>query len=191
MAIDAERDAVMIQASVIIATYNRAERLRSCLQALSALEDLRLVIRQRGGRDHLFNLNREHRLVQDGILPLLEVEAGFARAVQDMLAGRLKREVLSLILFGSVAREEESARSDLDLCLIVSTSAEKGKALERVHALAPTVLQRYGVRISPIAFTLRQFRLAARRKRSPVREIVSEGIVLVGKQLKGLLSGKG
>ncbi|MGE5263458.1 MAG: glycosyltransferase, partial [Acidobacteriota bacterium] len=34
MAPDAERDAVMIQASVIIATYNRAERLRACLQAL-------------------------------------------------------------------------------------------------------------------------------------------------------------
>jgi DNA-binding transcriptional ArsR family regulator len=147
---------------------------RSCLQALSALEDLRLIVRQRGGRDHLFSLNREHRLVQDGILPLFEVEAGFTRAVRDTLARQLKKEVLSLVLFGSVARKEESPRSDMDLCLIVPTSAVKEKVLEKVHAVAPTVLQQYGVRISPIAFSLREFRLGARRHRSPVREIISE-----------------
>jgi predicted nucleotidyltransferase len=135
-------------------------------------------------------LNREHRLVQDGILPLLEVEAGFPRAVRDALAGGLQRSVLSLILFGSVARNEESARSDLDLCLIVPTSAAKEKALEDVHAFAPAILRQYGVRISPIAFSLREFRLAARRHQSPVREIAVEGRVLVGRQLRGLLSGK-
>ena len=163
---------------------------RSCLRALSALEDLRLVIRQRGGRDHLFTINREHRLIHDAILPLLEVEAGFANSVGSALAGKLGKQVTSLILFGSVARREETPNSDLDLCLVVPTSAAKEKALEKVHALAPAILRFYGIRISPLAYSVQEFRRAARKGHPPVSAIISEGKVLAGASLKEVLDGK-
>ncbi len=162
---------------------------RSCLRALSALEELRLVTRQRGGRDHFFTMNRQHRLLHDGILPLLEVEAEFANSVGSALSRNLRRDVTSLILFGSVARREETPSSDLDLCLIVPTSATKQKALEKVHALAPAVLRLYGIRISPLAYSVQEFRRAARQHRPPVREIISEGRVLAGASLKEVLDG--
>jgi len=164
---------------------------RPCLRALSALEELRIVIRQRGGRDHLFTLNREHRLVRDGILPLLEVESGFARAVGGALAKKLGRHVVSLVLFGSVARRQETPRSDLDLCLIVSARVDKGKSLEEVHALAPTLLRSFGVRVSPLAFSVGEFRRAARRRRPPVSEILTEGRVVTGLSLNEVIDGKG
>ncbi|MGA2623864.1 MAG: helix-turn-helix domain-containing protein [Bacteroidota bacterium] len=43
---------------------------RSALKALSSLEELGIVRRQRGGRDHLFTLNREHFLVREALLPI-------------------------------------------------------------------------------------------------------------------------
>ena len=36
---------------------------RSCLRALTRLEYIGFVNRNRGGRDHLFTINREHRSV--------------------------------------------------------------------------------------------------------------------------------
>ena len=43
---------------------------RSALKALTSLEELGIVHRQRGGRDHLFTLNRDHFLTREGLLPL-------------------------------------------------------------------------------------------------------------------------
>ena len=47
---------------------------RSCLKALTRLEHIGFVNRNRGGRDHLFTINRNHRLWHEGILPMLEIE---------------------------------------------------------------------------------------------------------------------
>ena len=47
---------------------------KACLQALTNLENLSIVFRHRGGRDHFFSLNREHLIVKEGLLTLLELE---------------------------------------------------------------------------------------------------------------------
>ena len=49
----------------------------SCLEALSTLENLNIVSRQRGGRGHFFFLNREHFLVNKIVIPNLNLEKLF------------------------------------------------------------------------------------------------------------------
>lgn len=46
----------------------------SCLESLSSLENLNIVTRQRGGREHFFFLNREHYIVNKIIIPILNAE---------------------------------------------------------------------------------------------------------------------
>ena len=81
---------------------------RSCLQALTELEEIFLIRRARGGRDHIFTLNREHLLVEEVILPMLALERGFSRSLFTYLSKRLRKHARSIIVFGSVTRNEET-----------------------------------------------------------------------------------
>jgi predicted nucleotidyltransferase len=152
---------------------------RSALKALTSLEELGIVRRQRGGRDHLFTLNREHYFVRDAILPLYQAERHFPESVTTDLAGILKSRVLSAVLFGSVARQEETSLSDLDLCCIVRAEKEKDAVREILNAKAPELYQKFGVKIAPILFTLRELR--KKSKTQLVKGIIREGRVVVGK----------
>src|SRR3990172_5905808 len=77
---------------------------RSALKALSSLEELGIVRRQRGGRDHLFTLNREHFLVNDALLDLYHSERQFPEVITTTLSAMLQGKVVSAVLFGSVAK---------------------------------------------------------------------------------------
>jgi predicted nucleotidyltransferase len=160
---------------------------RSCLRALSALEDLHLMTRQRGGRDHLFALNRDHILVKRAILPLLAQERRFLGDLLGLINRNLAQNTESIILFGSVARKEETASSDMDLCLVVRTEGGKKHAQEVVHRLVPKCQRLYGAYLAPLIFTLGEFRRKYRLKKSPVPEIVRDGKVISGKPARRLL----
>jgi len=163
---------------------------RSCLKALTDLEALSMVRRQRGGRDHLFSLNQEHRLVRTGVLPLFAAERQFTKALYALLRRRLQKKTTSLIVFGSVARKEETSSSDLDLCLVVGTETEKRGVQDAVHHLAPEVLRQYGAKLSSLIVTKRQFVQKARQKQPPVYQILNDGIVIGGSTMRGLLHDK-
>jgi predicted nucleotidyltransferase len=162
---------------------------RSCLNALTHLEDLHLLVRQRGGRDHLFVLNRDHVLVSEAILPLLQAERGFLGQLEESLKKHFRRRIVSVILFGSVVRREETVRSDLDVCLLVRTASEKEAVRERIHSLASSVQQRFGARLSPIIFTTLEFARGVKSKKSPMKEIAGEGRVIAGRSLREVMRG--
>lgn len=160
---------------------------RSALKALTSLEELGIVYRQRGGRDHLFTLNREHYLVRDAILSLYHSERQFPEVLTTTLAAILGKPVISAVVFGSVAKKEESAQSDFDLCCIVRTEAQKEVAREMLDSEAPSLYQKFGVKIAPVYFTLEELR---KKSRGPlVKDIVTHGKLIAGKHPKDLLNG--
>lgn len=160
---------------------------RSALKALTSLEELGIVHRQRGGRDHLFTLNREHYLVRDAILSLYHSERQFPEVLTTTLAAILGKPVISAVVFGSVAKKEESAQSDFDLCCIVRTEAQKEVAREMLDCEAPSLYQRFGVKIAPVYFTLEELR--KKSKSSLVKDILKQGKLITGKHPKDLLNG--
>ncbi len=162
---------------------------RACLNALSELEALSVVYRQRGGRDHFFSLNRKHRLVEAGILPILRLEREFPKALFHFLKKHVASKVVSAIIFGSVARKEETATSDLDICLVVNNN-RKSSAQDAVHDIAASILSEYGARLSPLILSRREFVEKARKSLPPVKQMLEEGIVIAGSTMKELLNVK-
>ncbi len=59
---------------------------------------------------------------------MLALEREFSKRLFGFLKKHLERRVDSLTVFGSVAKKEETAASDLDLCLVVHTESEKETA---------------------------------------------------------------
>lgn len=153
---------------------------QSCIEALTRLEALGLLRRQRGGRAHLFTINRDHELIAKGIVPLLRLEREFGERLKDLLRRKLQGLVLSGAIFGSVARREEAPESDLDVCLVVASSKAKEVAHARVQALAPVIWQRFGARLAPVILTRNDLRRRNVRRDPLVQNLLQEADLFVG-----------
>ncbi len=160
---------------------------RSALKALTSLEALGIVRRQRGGRDHIFTLNREHFIVRDAILSLYNSERQFPEVLVNELKAILKSPVVSAVMFGSAARREETPQSDLDICCVVKSEKQKDVVRDILNDQAGILFRKYGVKISPLLFTVDELR--KKSKNQIIKSIIEDGRVITGKNPKVLLNG--
>jgi predicted nucleotidyltransferase len=160
---------------------------RSCLKALTRLEHIGFVNRNRGGRDHLFTINREHRLWHEGILPMLEIE----RRHLGRLAKRLRKElaihVESAILYGSSIMKRDTHDTTVDLCLVINNRMTEREIRSHLTIIAPIVWKRYGAKLQTVIFTEADFVRRVKRGQVSVQTILKEGQVISGKTFRELL----
>lgn len=162
---------------------------KSAIRTLSRLEDLGVISRIRGGREHFFSLNRKHYLVQEIILHILECEEKFRDAVYQEISRALKGKCNSVYIFGSVARREEKVESDLDLCIVLDKEDQKEEIEELFEELRSELFIKYGVNASPFYITVSEFSAKAKDKKPPVKDIVEEGKMLFGNSISRLVNG--
>ena len=161
---------------------------RSALKALSSLEELGIVRRQRGGRDHLFTLNRSHHLVSEGLLPLYSAETSFLRDLEQSLSSILTKRVMCAVMYGSVVRRQETAQSDLDLFCLVRSEKDKEALRQSLVKAAPSLHSRFAVKLAPLFFTLAELK---KNLKSPfVKQLLKEGRALVGQLPREIARGK-
>ncbi len=108
------------------------------------------------------------------------------------LVGNLRKaapnELLCVVLFGSYARGEEKASSDVDL-LIISSTFDVGEKLERECG---GIEYRYGKEIAPLITTASEFvKMLRSKKRMVAHEVKEDGIVLYGFENYFLLLSEG
>jgi predicted nucleotidyltransferase len=124
--------------------------------ALADLERLGIVEVERGSVEHRYRLNFKHHIVQHGLRALFEGERDMVKAIARELRPLLDGVVVTAGLFGSFARGDASAGSDIDLLVIVET----GRQRERVSALLsdklPEFAERYGLPLQPVIFERRR-----------------------------------
>jgi predicted nucleotidyltransferase len=151
------------------------------------LEELGIVRRQRGGRDHLFTLNREHLLVVEGLFPLYRAEISFLRSIEETLSTILEKKVLTAMLFGSVVRREETPQSDLDILCIAKSENSIDRVRQILAAEASGLQKRFGVKLAPVFLTVDEFQKKERSRF--IQEILKEGKLIVGRSPQGLSNG--
>jgi predicted nucleotidyltransferase len=161
---------------------------KAALNALTRLEELGIVRRQRGGRDHIFTLNRNHYLVERAIIPIFSAEHKFLDEIYSLIAKSVKGQALSIVLFGSVARREDTPQSDLDICCIVKNKTQQEKLQMKLDEISSTLHNRFGVKIGPVYFTLDEFRKKESKQNPLIRQILDQGKVIIGKNPKVLLN---
>ncbi|MFA6579435.1 MAG: hypothetical protein WCU88_10235 [Elusimicrobiota bacterium] len=82
---------------------------------------------------------------------------------------------------------EATIDSDLDILLLARTE-EKRSLEDAAYSLGEDLRRRFGVRLSPIVFTLREAQ-SRRKRRDPLMEtILKEGLDLGAKSLRQALS---
>jgi len=153
--------------------------------SLARLENRGVIRRLGAGRNQLFRLNRDNVLVNKVLLPMLAGEQKQFILMQENLAEVVAGHCLSAVIFGSVAREEETPDSDLDIMLIVGKKTVSMQEITR--KLVQTGMESWGVRVSPIMLTRAELIQRVKRNDELVYSVLNEGIVLWGQNPRALL----
>lgn len=139
---------------------------------LARLETLHLVAVRRDGNRKYFSANRAHPVFPE-IHRLVVKTAG----LRDVLAEALSKEpgIALAFVFGSVARGEETAISDIDLMIIGDIG------LRRISAILVEATERIGREINPHAMPAAEFRdRLARREHLVSRVAEAPKLFVVG-----------
>ncbi len=150
---------------------------RGALLILSQLDDAGLVSRARVGRTDAWTLNASHAALPALRALLAPSPAALEKEIRSALTGLPVRRA---VLFGSVTRGEEAPGSDVDVLFVVPREEDKERVLAAVAALNHSLLQRYGAAVSPLIYTLAEFK--KKRKTPLVQRLEREGRILMGER---------
>ncbi|MBP8918641.1 MAG: nucleotidyltransferase domain-containing protein [Micropruina sp.] len=144
--------------------------LWSVQQALSEFVSLGLVDVRPVGRANIYLINENHYAIR----PLRTLVDPFT-ALRQVIRDSVGAQAVAVILFGSVARGEADATSDIDLAVLASPDWDGRSDLE------DSVRTRLGNDCDVLLFTPDEFnRLVASGEEPVVNEILADGVVLVG-----------
>jgi predicted nucleotidyltransferase len=157
--------------------------------ALVELEMNGLVIRRHLGNANAYSLNDGNLLVSRIIIPAFQIEE---RLIQD-LANRffegIGKDLVSIVLFGSAARGEEVASSDIDLILVVKDASNLDKLDEKVSEISLESAASFGCPVSPILLTETEYNSKKRSKNTFWKAVLDEGIELIPRELEEVKIG--
>ena len=108
--------------------------------------------------------------------------------IKRTLAGPPKEGVVSIGIFGSMARGTASLGSDLDLFVVLANREGKMHLEPRIEKLRLELWRSFHLALSPYAETVADLRLKHKRKLPLILEILKDGRVIHGKEIKELLS---
>ncbi|MET0268063.1 MAG: nucleotidyltransferase domain-containing protein [Duganella sp.] len=138
----------------------------SISRELVKLADTGILLRQSIGNQVHYRANRECPIFAE-LAGLLRKTSGMAVVLADALLP-LASQIQSALVFGSVARGEESAHSDVDVLIL----GEVGFAdvMEALHPLQAALLRE----INPVVYRTEDFHLKLASQNTWAREVVQQ-----------------
>lgn len=137
-----------------------------------------LVHKARIGKTNEWTINKRHFLA-GRLAPLLKLdEAAMAllrQKIKTAFSG--KKNIVKIIIFGSIAKGEEKPDSDIDLFVLVKEKTHKKEALLITDKLNESLIPLFGNVISAIIYSLKE--LKGKKELGLVRHINEEGEVLL------------
>lgn len=146
--------------------------------ALEELERNGLVVRQSAGKSYLYSADNENILITD----LLEAGFRLEDALLDRLAAvyleEVGRDLVSVVLFGSMAKGEEKPESDIDLVVVVRDNADLKVVEDRVAEASMKVTRRFGNQATAIVAKKSDYERKTKQKKGFWREVAETGVKL-------------
>ena len=163
--------------------------------ALRALEDLvvlGVLHRTEMPSQHLYEVNRAHQLVREGLEPLFQAERERIGRVLEALRTVLEQEanrMASAAVFGSAARGEDRPGSDFDVLVIAREAADVEPLHGRLADFIPRLEDEFGLELSPVVLAVSQFRTMHRNGEALVSEVLRDARLITGERPEALIHG--
>lgn len=152
------------------------------MTALCDLELQGLVNMQPVGNSYMFSVNKESEIVRRILVPAFKFEAEMINTLADKFYDGLGNPLVSVILFGSVAREEETAESDVDLLLVLKNGINTERVEEKIDEITSEAYRAFGCSVIPIVVTREEYDRKIKRKQGFWGVIPKEGRLIPRKQ---------
>lgn len=140
------------------------------------------------GKQHIYTLNEEDRIVKKIIRPMFEVESGFKEEIRDFLLDEIKRAgikqtIVSLILYGSAQKGTADQGSDIDIAVIVASLGDVHRVSDIfISTITGKFKAYFGVHLDFYVKTAAEFRDRLKKNRPPVSTLIKSYSVLYGKE---------
>lgn len=161
-------------------------------KALQALNAEGVLLLQNVGKTHLYELNEDNYLVRSLLKPLFGKEDKiyddiFIAIKSKVMRSSLKKDIVSIALFGSVNALTDHARSDIDLAIVVKNAQAKPKIEELFRVIDESVSLDFGNTVSPYLNTIQEFRSKYRGGLQLIKGILKSYRLIYGKRLEDLI----
>lgn len=145
------------------------------MAALSDLEAQGLVKMSRAGNSYMFTINKDHAIVSGVLVPAFDFESELTNNLADRFYDGLGKSLVSVTLFGSVARGEETVDSDIDILLVLKDGTDRKKAEGNISDISHEAYLAFGCSVMPIVVTETEYARKLKRKQGFWRELPKEG----------------
>lgn len=163
-------------------------------KALRELHQATVLDFRRVGNNFVYSLRGSHYLVRNLLRPLFEQESGARNRLLELFKECVppgeRKQVVSLAIYGSVARREERPRSDLDLLVLVESEQTKRRIRQALDRFSGRVFEEFGNFPSPYVNTLAEARRKIQCKLPVFQNILKDEQLIWGKPLKEVLRDK-
>jgi len=140
------------------------------------------------GKQHIYTLNEEDRIVKKIIRPLFEAEGSVKDEIRDFLVEEIKKaglkpKIVSLIFYGSVQKDKANKTSDVDIAVVVGKAVDVKRVADIfVSSITDRFKSYFGVQLDPYIKSAADFRSRLRKNLSPVSTLMKSYTVLYGKE---------
>ncbi len=146
--------------------------------ALEELERNGLVVKRQAGRSNLYSLDEDNIIYKEVLSPAFKFEQGLLAEVARIFSDRLGEDLVSIILFGSVAKGEEDPDSDIDLVLVFADEVNPEDREDDVAEASLQVAKSFGNQVSTILLVSSEFERKKNARSGLWKEIAETGIPL-------------
>lgn len=175
---------VLLGVSVPLNASQIAARAKlSHVAAASVLSDfasMGVVLSSPAGRATVHWLNRESVYVQNMLEPLFQAERNVPEDVVDDLAWAFQDETISVVLFGSYARGDQTPGSDVDVALVAADPDKKSALESLIAAHASEFRGRFGASLSALTYSSEEAEALWDTSPNLAHSLCRDGIVVSG-----------
>ncbi len=157
-------------------------------EALKNLHARNVLALEVMGRQHIYSLNEEDRLVQRVIRPMFKAVSGLKDEIRnfilkEMKRNRLQKLVSSVFLYGSVQKGGAVLGSDADIAVVVMKASDVERISDTfVSMIAPRFKSYFGVQLDPYVKSSDEFRSRLKKNQPPISTLIKSYSVLYGKE---------
>ena len=149
---------------------------------LKKLQSLEIIIEEKEGKKKMYKLNPNHVLYTElvrlsnlnELLNLPQKYVGSMRELTDRLVEKLKYNLVSIILYGSVARDEADKYSDMDI-IVITRKSEKD---DEIHRICDNVSDIFSERLETRALDKKELEERYRLGDDFLINVMKDGIVV-------------
>lgn len=162
------------------------------LAALRTLQKEGLLTLRNMGKAHVYRLKEDSFLVSNLLKPLFSKEDNILDTVialikRRILTAKVKRDIVSVALFGSVSASQERPTSDIDLVIIVENAKIKPVAERLFREVDERISKQFGNTLSPYVNTRSEFSSKHKKGLAVIKNILKTYKLIYGEKLESLL----